>query len=558
VGSTGHTEQVQTTGCRVAAVVMAAGFGLSACTTGSKPPPISSAPTPVTPSSSTLSSPAAPSASAASPVPASSPAASSVSAAPAPPVPAALPHIDEATLQTFYTQRLAWHDCGSGFGCASLTVPVDYAHPLGATIKLEVTRYRTSSKSRLGSVVLNPGGPGASGITYAQEAASIVSDVLGNKFDVVSFDPRGVGASAPVKCLSDKELDTWVAFVADPNSASSVLEQDRLAKNFAAGCVVRSGTELLAHISTVDTARDLDVLRAAIGDPKLTYIGASYGTFLGAIYAQLFPTHVRALVLDGALDPAVSAGELDSVQAQGFEVALASYIATCIRSSNCPVGRSMSAAEPKLDTWLMSLQSAPVPGSSGRTLTAALAVGGVAAALYSPSLWSTLTSALRSAMGGHPDALLALSDVIDGRQSDGSYDNQVESNAAINCVDRPGLGPNIQAYAKAAAAGVKDGATFGAYIDWGNIPCADWPIAPELAPGPVTAVGAPPILVIGTLRDPATPYRWAQALATELGGPLLTYNGDGHTAFLRSACVNTVVQSYLVSLKVPAAGTVCK
>lgn len=540
------------------AAVIVAGLWLSACTSGSKPVPVSSAPTPVTPTSSAPAS--SPSASAVQqPVssPAGSPAVASSGAA-GPPAPSALPHIDDATLQTFYTQRLAWQNCGGGFQCASLTVPVDYARPARATIKLAVIRDRTSSKSRLGSVVLNPGGPGASGITYAREAASIISGVLGHRFDIVSFDPRGVGASAPVKCLSDKDLDTWVAFEADPNSASSVLEQDRLAKNFAAGCVARTGASLLAHVSTLDTARDLDVLRAAIGDTKLTYIGASYGTFLGAIYAQLFPTHIRALVLDGALDPAASAGELDSVQAQGFEVALASYIASCITSSNCPLGTSMSAAEPKLDAWITELRSVPVPGSGGRTLTSALAIGGVAAALYSPNRWSLLTSALSSAMNGHPDALLQLSDTIDGRNGDGTYDNLIESNAAINCVDRAGLGPNIQAYAQAAAGGAKDGATFGEYIDWGDEACADWPVAPEMSAGPVTAVGAPPILVIGTLRDPATPYPWAQALAKELGGPLLTYNGDGHTAFLRSACVDTVVKSYLVSLQVPAAGTVCK
>ena len=476
----------------------------------------------------------------------------------APPTPSELPHIDDATLQTFYSQQLAWQGCGSGFQCASLTVPIDYAHPTAGTIKLAVIRYRTSSKGRLGSVVLNPGGPGASGIEYAQEASSIISGVFGHRFDVVSFDPRGVGASAPVKCLGDKDLDAWVAFEADPNSASSVSEQDRLAKNFVAGCVARTGATLLAHVSTLDTARDLDVLRAAIGDPKLTYIGASYGTFLGAIYAQLFPTHIRALVLDGALDPAASAGELDSVQAQGFEVALASYIASCITSGNCPLGTSRSAAEPKLDSWLAGLRSAPIPGSGGRTLTSALAVGGVAAALYTPTRWSALTSALSSAMSGHPDALLQLSDEIDGRRGDGTYNNLIESNAAINCVDRAGLGPDIQAYAQAAAAGAKDGATFGEYIDWGIVACADWPVAPEMSAGPVTAVGAPPILVIGTLRDPATPYRWAQALAKELSGPLLTYDGDGHTAFLRSACVNAVVKSYLVLLQVPAAGTVCK
>jgi pimeloyl-ACP methyl ester carboxylesterase len=473
-----------------------------------------------------------------------------------PPVPTDLPHIDPATLQGYYTQKLAWQPCVKGFQCASLRVPLDYALPGGTTIELTVVRDPTSSKSRLGSVVLNPGGPGGSGIDYAEAVAPTISVALGRAFDVVSFDPRGVGRSAPVRCLDAKQLDQWVAFEADPNSPASVAQQDKLAKNFAAGCVARSAA-LLDHISSVDTARDLDVLRAALGDPKLTYIGASYGTFLGAIYAQLFPTNVRALVLDGALDPAASASELDHIQAQGFELALKSYIATCVKSSRCPLGTSAATAEPKLDGWLAGLHAKPLQGSRGRVLTAALAVGGIAAALYSPTRWSDLSTSLHAAFGGHPDDLLALSDAIDGRQNDGSYNNLVESNTAINCVDRPGLGPDIQAYAQQAAAGAVDGPTFGEFIDWGNIACADWPVAPELAPGPVNPVGAPPILVIGTLRDPATPYQWAQALAKEVNGPLLTFNGDGHTAFLRSSCVDAVVKAYLVELTTPPAGTIC-
>jgi pimeloyl-ACP methyl ester carboxylesterase len=545
---------VKSTGRRVAAAALGVAVLLGGCTTKSShaASPTSSARPPSAPTPS-ASPPAA-----VNPQPTSSeqPTPALSSSQLGPPVPTDLPHIDPATLQLFYAQKLAWQPCVKGYQCASLRVPLDYANPAGTTIELAVVRDPTSSKSRLGSVVLNPGGPGASGIEYAEAVAPTISATLGHAFDVVSFDPRGVGQSAPVRCLDAKQLDEWVAFEADPNSPASVAQQDQLAKNFAAGCVARSAS-LLDHISSVDTARDLDVLRAALGDSKLTYIGASYGTFLGAIYAQLFPTNVRALVLDGALDPAASASELDHVQARGFEVALKSYIATCVKSSGCPLGTSTATAEPELDSWLAGLKDKPLQGSGGRLLTAALAVGGIAAALYSPNRWSDLSASLHAAFGDSPDELLALSDEIDGRQSDGSYDNLIESNTAINCVDRPGLGPDIQAYAQQAAAGAVDGPTFGEFIDWGNIACADWPVAPELAPGPVNPIGAPPILVIGTLRDPATPYQWAQALAKEVNGPLLTFNGDGHTAFLRSSCVDAVVKAYLVDLTTPPAGTTC-
>jgi pimeloyl-ACP methyl ester carboxylesterase len=544
-------------GRRVAAAAIGVGVLLTGCTTSSSH---AANPTSAASSGSAHPSAAASSESAASSEPgvstaptATTPASSETSG---PPVPTQLPRIDPATLQVFYTQQLAWHGCASGFQCASLKVPVDYANPGGATIELAVVRDPTSAKNKLGSVVLNPGGPGASGIEYAEGEGQTIKQTLGGEFDVVSFDPRGVGESAPVRCLTSKQLDQWVAFEADPNSPASVAQQDQLAKQFAASCEGQSPA-LLPHVSTVDTARDLDVLRAALGDAKLTYIGASYGTFLGAIYAQLFPTNIRALVLDGALDPAASAAELDHVQARGFEVALKSYIATCVKSSSCPLGTSSTAAEPKLDSWLAGLQTKPLPGSGGRVLTAALAVGGVAAALYSPNSWSYLSSSLHAAFGGNPAGLLTLSDDLDGRQSDGSYNNLIESNMAINCVDRPGLGPNMAAYAQQAAAGAADGPTFGEYVDWGNVACADWPVAPELAPGPVDPVGAPPILVVGTLRDPATPYQWAQSLAKELNGPLLTYNGDGHTAFLRSNCVDAVVKAYLVTLTTPVAGKTC-
>jgi pimeloyl-ACP methyl ester carboxylesterase len=540
-------------------------FIVTGCTSSSKPDAAvpasqSVAASPSTPSAANSLPPASSSAPAPSASLLSSPAtaatsSSSGASSSGPPVPTALPRIDPATLTAFYTQHLAWKSC-AGLYCATLTVPIDYAHPSAGAIQLTVSRELTTHSPKLGEVVLNPGGPGASGIEFLHSAAGFVRGRLGNEFDVVSFDPRGVGSSAPIRCLSSAQLDQWVAFEADPASPSAVAEQDKLAKGFAAGCEAKSGA-LLAHVSTVDTARDLDVLRAALGETKLTYIGFSYGTFLGAIYAQLFPQNVRALVLDGAVDPAASAVEMDEVQAQGFEVALKSWIANCVTSAKCPLGRSAATAEQHLDAWLATLRSTPIAASNGRTLTWSLAVQGIAAALYTRQDWQPLMLSLTAAFSGHAAGLLTLADRLDGRQSNGTYNNLIESNMAINCVDRPSIGP-ISAYAAAAAAAAKDGPTFGQFIGWGDVGCADWPVAPELAPGPINPAGSPPIMVIGTLRDPATPYLWAQSLAKEAKGPLLTYDGDGHTAFLQSSCVDAVVKTFLVSLVDPAAGTICK
>jgi pimeloyl-ACP methyl ester carboxylesterase len=458
----------------------------------------------------------------------------------------------------FTAQPLVWHTCNITFQCSTMTVPLDYANPGGTKIGIAVIRLRASSQSRIGSVVLNPGGPGGSGISYELAVARVMRQDLGGHFDVVSFDPRGVGASDPIRCLTTAQEDTYVGFLANPADPAQVAEQATLAKEFAAGCSARSGP-LLAHVGTVDTARDLDVLRGALGDSKLTYIGASYGTYLGAIYASMFPTHVRALVLDGAVNPAAPMTTVDHLQAQGFELALHSYIASCVKSASCPLGTSAATSEGKLDALLSALASNPLPGQGSRTVNKAIGLNAVALAMYSPTLWPSLTAALQSAFAGNGSRLLALSDEEAERTSSG-YTNLIDANVAINCIDRPGPSGGIAGYVAAAAAGAADGPTFGEAIGWALPPCAYWPVAPVSSPASVSRLpGLPNVLVIGTIRDPATPYSQAVSLATQLGGRLLTYNGDGHTAYLRgSLCVDRAVDSYLLSGALPTSGLVCQ
>jgi pimeloyl-ACP methyl ester carboxylesterase len=303
------------------------------------------------------------------------------------------------------------------------------------------------------------------------------------------------------------------------------------------------------------------VLRAALGESKLTYLGKSYGTYLGAWYAQLFPHRVRALVLDGALDPDSSGTSINLVQAEGFEVALRSFAANCMATAGCPLGQGsdVGAGIAKIQALLNHATRTPLANDlgDGRPANGALLLEGIAAALYSKAYWPTLRTALADAFGGDGTILIELGDLLLERNSNGTYSNLPDSNMAINCVDRPW--PHaLSVWQTDAAAAQKEAPQFGAAIMWGSLPCAYWPVPSYPLPD-ITGAGAPPILVVGTTRDPATPYRWAQALARELrSGVLLGWNGDGHTAYMMgSSCVDNIVNQYLISGAVPRSGTMC-
>ena len=317
---------------------------------------------------------------------------------------------------------------------------------------------------------------------------------------------------------------------------------------------------LLPYVGTQSAARDLDVLRAALGDQRLTYLGKSYGTYLGAWYAQLFPRHVRALVLDGALDPNATSSAINMTQAQGFEVALKSFTANCEQTAGCPLGHgSVGAGVARLQGLVNRATRTPLANGlgDGRPANGAILLEGVAASLYSKAYWPTLRTALQNAFGGDGTTLIQLADALLERSSGGRYSNLVDSNMAINCLDRPW--PHVLAVWRSAASQAQRAAPqFGEPIVWGSLPCAYWPVRSNPLPR-ITAAGARPILVVGTTRDPATPYRWAQALSRELkSGVLLGWNGDGHTAYMMgSSCVDAIVNSYLIKGAVPRSGTVC-
>jgi pimeloyl-ACP methyl ester carboxylesterase len=474
---------------------------------------------------------------------------------------ASVPAPDSPLLARFYNQKIAWSDCGSPFQCGRLTVPVSYEDPSGPTIGLAVIRLRAGDQAhRIGSLIINPGGPGGSGIDYARAAQSVMDAGLRQRYDIVGFDPRGVGTSDPVHCLTDKLADAELSADTTPDTPAELSTLEQLAQQFAAGCATMSPA-LYGHIGTVAVARDVDVLRAALGDKKLYWFGASYGTFIGATYADLFPTHVGRMVLDGAIDPTLTNTSLARGQAVGFEVALRRFVEDCATEPDCPLPHGTAAGLARIRSFFAGLENKPLPTKGGRPLTEALAMNAVLSYLYfPPSDWEQLRYGLSVAFTGDGSVLLGLLDDRLNRAHNGHYmDNSFDALNAVNALDhtdRPGPA-QLAVLAKQWAALAP---TWGAFMAWSNLPFAYWKAPATDAPHRITAPGSPPILVVGTTYDPATPYPWAQSLAAQLSkGVLLTRIGDGHTAYgMGSPCIDSAIDSYLLTGVPPPAHTVCR
>lgn len=465
-------------------------------------------------------------------------------------------------LTKFYEQDLSWRNCGLG-QCAKLTVPLSYDEPDGETIEIAVLRMRaTRPKQRIGSLVLNPGGPGGSGVDYARAADFVVGKPVRQRYDVVGFDPRGAARSAPVDCLSDPDLDEFLGQDQTPDDASE--EQQFLAsgRSLGQGCQRLTG-ELVGHISTVDAAKDMDILRSALGDAKLNYLGKSYGTYLGAIYADLFPQLVGRFVLDGVLPPDTTPEENALGQAEGFERATRAWAEDCAEGGGCPLGDSTEEVMSGLRDLLRRLDAQPVPvhgDARVSRLTEGWAATGIAQAMYDQGQWSTLTDAIAAVLDGDGTDLMELADAYAQRDgSSGRYtSNLLEAFWAISCLDNPDA-PDAAAYEKRAKAFAEKAPTWGPFMAWGNAMCGQWPVKTDAKPHKVTAEGSGPIVVVGTTRDPATPYESSVRLRDQLAnGRLITFDGDGHTAYGRSNdCVDDAINDYYVKGTPPKDDTTC-
>ncbi|MEU8510800.1 alpha/beta hydrolase [Kitasatospora sp. NPDC048722] len=485
------------------------------------------------------------------------------------PVPAA-----PVTAAPAAVQQLDWHACGApdaaqGGGtppagdwqCATLKVPLDYAKPDGGTIDLALIRSRAKDEQhRIGSLVFNFGGPGGSGITTLPALADTYAS-LNTRYDLVSFDPRGVGASAGVQCLDDKAMDAANAIDSTPESPAAVKALDESTAQFNSACERNSGP-VLPFVDTESAARDMDLMRQALGDQQLHYFGISYGTQLGGVYAHLFPQQVGRAVLDSVVDPTKDPAQSALGQAKGFQLALEDFMKACSTGvPDCPTGSGGADGTARVTGLLQSLEQAPLPTDSGRRLTESLAVTGIAGALYSQETWPALAAGLTEAMQrGTGTTLLQLADGLLGRDPSGHYNDLDAANRAISCVDAK------QRYSdqdvEQQLPQFKDASpVFGAFTAWGLTGCTGWPVAGRTDHPEVAAAGSAPILVVGTTGDPATPVEGARTMAQQLGagvGVTVTLQGEGHGGYnTGNPCLKTTVDAYLLDGKVPADGTVC-
>jgi pimeloyl-ACP methyl ester carboxylesterase len=447
-----------------------------------------------------------------------------------------------------------WEDCGQRLECGSLSVPVDYDDEAAGRMEIYMIRHLARPAKRIGSLLVNPGGPGVPGSGLAENADRIYSKELLDRFDIIGFDPRGVGRSNPVDCVND--LDPIFSVDPTPDDAAELETLKASAALLRDGCADNVSPALLANISTADVARDMDRIRAGLGEEKISYFGFSYGSELGAVYATMFPDTMRAVVLDGAVNPNRSVEDTTVEQATNIERITNDILNACVEQSDCEFagGGDPLAA---YDELAAALDANPVPTRSGRPAAGnAMLYWATVQSLYSPSSWPGLWDALADAKNGKGRGLLDKYDSYLGRGDDGSWDNSFEALLAIRCLDDPG--PISAADIDRLRARVTEVAPRMGPVGIDQTFCALWP-APPVAKVKVTAAGAGTILLVGATGDPVTPLSATKELASQLqDARVLIRNGDGHTSYASgSSCIDGAVDDYLINLKAPDDNTTC-
>ena len=444
--------------------------------------------------------------------------------------------------------------------CGFLAVPVNYDNPDGDIARLAIIRF-PATKDKIGSLVINPGGPGESGIETAVGMIANLPRPIRDRFDLVGFDPRGVSSSRPaVWCNSDADNDRLRTLPQVDYSPAGVESIENETKDYVQRCVDKTGKEFLANIGTVNVARDLDAIRAGLGDDKLTYLGYSYGTRIGSAYAEAYPQNVRAMILDGAVDPNADPVEELLRQSAAFQGAFDDYAKDCAEDEDCPLGTDPAKAVDVYHSLVDPLVDKPAKTKDPRGLSYSDATVGTIMALYSPTFWSHLTDGLSELAAGRGDMLLMLADLYMRRDAGGHYTNATDARVAVNCVDQPPIKDRATVIDQDRR--LRQVAPFLSYGEFtGDAPlgtCAFWPVPPTSEPHVISVPDLPPPMVVSTTRDPATPYQAGVDLSKQLRGGLLTFNGTQHTVvFQGNECVDKHAVRYLIDGVLPPADATC-
>lgn len=470
------------------------------------------------------------------------------------------------TVEGFYSQDVAWQSCGSVNECAVVHAPIDWAAPGEGSIELALVKHEASG-TKIGSMLLNPGGPGGSGFDYVYNSGAYsASEAVVEAYDIIGWDPRGVGRSTPVVCYTDpKDTDEvlYGTYESPYGTEGWIEELTVVEEEFAAACLANTGP-LLGHLDSASNARDMDMIRALVGDEKLNYLGYSYGTYFGAVYAELFPENVGRFVLDGALDPRLSDFEALAVQMAGFDSAFRAWMQFCLDSDECPFTGPLDNALGQARDVLDTVDALGLVNYDGRELDSATLATAIALNLYSQGFWRDMTQMFTELLDGDPTLVFNDADRYNSRSADGTYSsNSFEVYIAATCVDGDFADDPASTIERVDL--IDEAApVIGRYLAYDDfavldVACSNWPVPRAELPTSFAAEGAPPILVIGTTNDPATPYAWSQALAEQLSsGVMISYEGEGHTVYNQGVtCIDDVVDAFMVNGSVPSADPFC-
>ncbi len=446
--------------------------------------------------------------------------------------------------------------------CGTVSVPVDYANPEGAQAQLAVIRIPAGG-DRIGVLMVNPGGPGASAVDTVAGMGAVLADTeIARRFDLVGFDPRGVGHSTPqLRCRTDAEFD---AYRREPNadySQAGVAHIEGLYRQYAQQCADRVGKHFLASVGTPTTAHDMDVVRAALGENQISYLGFSYGTEIGVAYAEAYPSRIRAMVLDGAIDPNLDPIDENLRQMAGFQTAFEDYAADCAQSAGCPLGTDPAQFVNRYHQLTDPLVARPAATSDPRGLSYQDAITGTVNALYSRQYWKFLTSGLLGLQRGtDPGDLLLLADDYLNRDPSGHYQNSQDAFYSIRCVNAQfPTEPAVWAAADQRSRAAAPFLSYGSFTGFApRDVCAMWPVTSTARPHPATSPGPGKVVVVSTTHDPATPYQAGVDLAKQMQSPLITFDGTQHTVvFNGDACIDSAVVAFLVDGVKPPEGLRC-